>query len=31
MLFNGSWTPQGLVQNASPEFVAKYKVMQNPA
>jgi ABC-type glycerol-3-phosphate transport system substrate-binding protein len=31
MLFNGSWTPQNLVQNASKEFVKKYKVMKNPA
>lgn len=31
MNFNGSWAPQNLVQNASPEFVAKYKVMKNPA
>ena len=31
MLFNGSWSPQGFVQNASPEFVKKYKVMKNPA
>lgn len=31
MLFNGSWTPQGLVTNAPPAFVKKYKVMQTPA
>ncbi|GAA1434327.1 extracellular solute-binding protein [Microlunatus lacustris] len=31
MLFNGSWTPQGFIQNASKEFVNKYKVMKNPA
>jgi ABC-type glycerol-3-phosphate transport system substrate-binding protein len=31
MLFNGSWSPQGFVQNASKEFVKKYKVMKNPA
>ncbi|MET1005529.1 MAG: extracellular solute-binding protein, partial [Propionibacteriaceae bacterium] len=31
MLFNGSWSPQGFVQNASPEFVKKYKVMKTPA
>jgi ABC-type glycerol-3-phosphate transport system substrate-binding protein len=31
MLFNGSWSPQGFVQNASKEFVAKYKVMKTPA
>lgn len=31
MLFNGSWTPQGLELNAPQEFVAKYKVMQTPA
>jgi ABC-type glycerol-3-phosphate transport system substrate-binding protein len=31
MLFNGSWSPQGFVQNASPAFVKKYKVMKNPA
>ncbi|MFC7374659.1 ABC transporter substrate-binding protein [Brachybacterium sp. GCM10030268] len=31
MLFSGSWTPQGLVQDADPEFVESYKVMKNPA
>jgi ABC-type glycerol-3-phosphate transport system substrate-binding protein len=31
MLFAGSWTPQGLIQNASPEFVKKYKIMKTPA
>ncbi|WP_114855420.1 ABC transporter substrate-binding protein [Brachybacterium sp. YJGR34] len=31
MLFSGSWTPQGLVQDADPEFVETYKVMKNPA
>jgi ABC-type glycerol-3-phosphate transport system substrate-binding protein len=31
MLFNGSWTPQGLLQDASKEFNKKYKVMKNPA
>lgn len=31
MLFNGSWSPQGFVQNATPAFVKKYKVMKNPA
>jgi ABC-type glycerol-3-phosphate transport system substrate-binding protein len=31
MFHAGSWTPQGLVQNAPPEFVKKYKVMKNPA
>lgn len=31
MLFNGSWSPQGFVQNASKEFVKKYKVMKTPA
>lgn len=31
MLFNGSWSPQGFIQNASKEFVSKYKVMKNPA
>ncbi len=31
MLFNGSWTPQGFVQDASTEFVKKYKVMKTPA
>lgn len=31
MLFNGSWSPQGFVQNASKEFVNKYKVMKTPA
>lgn len=31
MLFSGSWTPQGLEQDADPEFVESYKVMKNPA
>jgi ABC-type glycerol-3-phosphate transport system substrate-binding protein len=31
MYFSGSWSPQGFVQNASKEFVKKYKVMKNPA
>lgn len=31
MLFNGSWSPQGFIQNASPAFVKKYKVMKTPA
>jgi ABC-type glycerol-3-phosphate transport system substrate-binding protein len=31
MLFNGSWSPQGFVQNATPAFVKKYKVMKTPA
>lgn len=31
MLFNGSWSPQGFIQNASKEFVKKYKVMKTPA
>lgn len=31
MLFSGSWTPQGLEQDADPEFVESYKVMKTPA
>jgi len=31
MLFNGSWSPQGFIKNASKDFVGKYKVMKNPA
>ncbi|MDX6249650.1 MAG: raffinose/stachyose/melibiose transport system substrate-binding protein [Kribbellaceae bacterium] len=31
MLFNGSWTPQGLTKNAPPAFAKKYKVMKTPA
>lgn len=31
MFFGGSWTPSGLIQNASPEFVKKYKIMKTPA
>jgi ABC-type glycerol-3-phosphate transport system substrate-binding protein len=31
MLFSGSWTPQGFVQNAPKEFVQRYKVMETPA
>jgi ABC-type glycerol-3-phosphate transport system substrate-binding protein len=31
MYFSGSWSPQGFVQNASKEFVEKYKVMKTPA
>ncbi|SDR99028.1 ABC transporter substrate-binding protein [Microlunatus soli] len=31
MLFNGSWTPQGLTQNATKDFNESYKVMKTPA
>ncbi|MGP9539125.1 ABC transporter substrate-binding protein [Brachybacterium sp. AOP43-C2-M15] len=31
MLFSGSWTPQGLGQDADPEFVESYRVMRTPA
>ncbi|MCL2514596.1 MAG: extracellular solute-binding protein [Microbacteriaceae bacterium] len=31
MLFAGSWIPQGLIQNATPDFVKKYKIMKTPA
>ena len=31
MYFSGSWSPQGFVQNASKDFVKKYKVMKTPA
>jgi ABC-type glycerol-3-phosphate transport system substrate-binding protein len=31
MLFMGSWVPQDFVQNAPPDFVSSYKVMQTPA
>jgi ABC-type glycerol-3-phosphate transport system substrate-binding protein len=31
MLYSGSWTPQGLLQNAPKEFVDTYKVMETPA
>ena len=31
MLFMGSWVPQDFAQNAPPEFVQSYKVMQTPA
>jgi ABC-type glycerol-3-phosphate transport system substrate-binding protein len=31
MLFSGSWTPQGFVQQAPPEFVKRYKVFETPA
>lgn len=31
MLFSGSWTPQGFVQDAPPEFVKRYKVAETPA
>ncbi|GAA1571965.1 hypothetical protein GCM10009789_26900 [Kribbella sancticallisti] len=31
MLFNGSWTPQGLSKDAPPAFAKKYKVMKTPA
>jgi ABC-type glycerol-3-phosphate transport system substrate-binding protein len=31
MLFMGSWAPQDFVQNAPPEFVSSYKVMETPA
>jgi ABC-type glycerol-3-phosphate transport system substrate-binding protein len=31
MFFAGSWTPSGLIQNASPDFVKRYKIMKTPA
>jgi ABC-type glycerol-3-phosphate transport system substrate-binding protein len=31
MLFSGSWSPQGFVQNAPPAFVKRYKVAETPA
>jgi ABC-type glycerol-3-phosphate transport system substrate-binding protein len=31
MLFSGSWTPQGFVQEAPPAFVKRYKVFETPA
>lgn len=31
MLYAGSWVPPGLVQNAPPAFVKKYKIMKTPA
>jgi ABC-type glycerol-3-phosphate transport system substrate-binding protein len=31
MLFNGSWTPQGLTKNAPAAFAKNYKVMKTPA
>ncbi|MBO0813497.1 MAG: extracellular solute-binding protein [Microlunatus sp.] len=31
MLYSGSWEPAGFIQNASPAFVKKYKVMRTPA
>jgi ABC-type glycerol-3-phosphate transport system substrate-binding protein len=31
MLYAGSWIPQGLIQNATPDFVKKYKIMKTPA
>ena len=31
MLFNGSWTPQGLDTDAPAAFAKSYKVMKNPA
>jgi len=31
MLFAGSWIPAGLIQNATPDFVKKYKIMRTPA
>jgi len=31
MLFSGSWTPQGFVQNAPEAFVKRYKVAETPA
>lgn len=31
MLFSGSWSPQGIAQDAEPDFVESYKVMKNPA
>ena len=31
MLYMGSWVPQDFTQNAPPEFVQSYKVMETPA
>jgi ABC-type glycerol-3-phosphate transport system substrate-binding protein len=31
MLYMGSWVPQDFAQNAPPEFLQNYKVMQTPA
>lgn len=31
MLYAGSWIPSGLIQNADPAFVKKYKIMKTPA
>jgi ABC-type glycerol-3-phosphate transport system substrate-binding protein len=31
MLFSGSWSPQGFVQNAPKAFVQRYKVAETPA
>lgn len=31
MLYAGSWIPSGLIQNATPAFVKKYKIMKTPA
>jgi ABC-type glycerol-3-phosphate transport system substrate-binding protein len=31
MLFSGSWSPQGFVQDAPPAFVKRYKVAETPA
>ncbi|UCC97233.1 MAG: extracellular solute-binding protein, partial [Phycisphaerales bacterium] len=31
MFFAGSWVPQGIVQNASPEFAETYRVFETPA
>jgi raffinose/stachyose/melibiose transport system substrate-binding protein len=31
MMFAGSWVPQGIAQNAPPEFAKSYKVFKTPA
>ncbi|MCC7206243.1 MAG: extracellular solute-binding protein [Anaerolineae bacterium] len=31
MFFAGSWVPQGIVQNAPPEFASSYRVFKTPA
>lgn len=31
MFFAGSWVPQGIVQNASPEFAQTYRLFKTPA
>jgi ABC-type glycerol-3-phosphate transport system substrate-binding protein len=31
MMFAGSWVPQGIVQNASPDFAKTYRVFKTPA